>query len=139
MFGCFWLCGLGCSCWVLLVWFLFVFVILVGSFIGLCYCLVTVLSSGGVGVWVLCIPVYGYIVLCVYFGVRVAFCIVAGLAGRLFGECACFCLGVDVGEFPHGGVSGEEYCCQENGGFGHLGVLLLGCVYWVGGAGFDDC
>ena len=46
----------------------------------------------------------------------------AGLAGRLFGEGACFCLGEYLGEFPHGGVSGEDYCCYENSGFSHLGV-----------------
>ena len=49
----------------------------------------------------------------------------AGLAGRLFGEGACFCLGEYLGEFPYGCVCGEDYCCYENSGFGHLGVRFL--------------
>lgn len=47
-----------------------------------------------------------------------------GLAGRLFGEGACFCLGEYLGEFPHGGVCGDDEGCYENSGFGHLGFLL---------------
>jgi hypothetical protein len=62
--------------------------------------------------------------------VWVGFVVVVGLAGCLFGVCACFCLLVDLGEFGDGCVCEcGGYPCEDEGGvyepenvFGHLGV-----------------